>query len=98
MALEIERLPRAQADQLDIWLYVAAESVKAADNLSDRLDEAAGFLATHPEAGRSRAEFAATLRSHPIGAYVIFYRHDSKTLTIVRILSSYRDITGDLFQ
>jgi toxin ParE1/3/4 len=97
MRLKARRGAKAKADELDIWLYVASDSHSAADRLLDRLGDAVQMLAEFPEAGRARPDLAAGLRSYPMGQYVIFYTHDASTLHVVRIISSQRDVTSDLF-
>ena len=97
MALEIERSPQARSDELDIWLHIATDNVGAADRILDRLDDVVRMPARHPAAGRSRSELGEGMRSHPVEAYVIFYRHNDSTLTVVRILSALRDTPPKLF-
>jgi toxin ParE1/3/4 len=56
------------------------------------------MLAGQPRAGRLRPELHRGLRSFPVGSYVIFYEADDKALTVVRILSAYRDLDPDMFE
>ena len=98
MPLKIRRTIQADQDAFDIWAYISADSPQAADRLLRRLDAAYRAIAESPDIGRVRPELSDGIRSLPQGTYAIFYRHDNQTLTIVRILSSYRDVTGDLFQ
>ena len=83
---------------VDIWLYVAEHNLTAADRLMYDIETAFAMLAEQPNAGKSRPELAASLRSIPVGEYAIFYRPTETRIEIVRVLSSYRDITSDLFQ
>ena len=46
--------------------------------------------------GRQRDELAPTLRSFPVGRYVIFYRSIEGGIEVARVLSAYRDL-GRLF-
>lgn len=48
--------------------------------------------ATQPGIGRTRDELAESLRSFPVGNYVIFYRAMPDGIDIVRVLSGFRDI------
>lgn len=43
----------AERELVDIWLYVAAENVDAADRMVDRLRAASQSLASFPKLGRS---------------------------------------------
>ena len=96
--LKVVRESHAKADLVDIWLYVASDNLTAADRLMDEIETAFAMLAAQPNAGRSRPELAASLRSIPVGAYAIFYRPTETRIEVVRVLSSYRDVTRDLFQ
>ncbi|NGO53521.1 type II toxin-antitoxin system RelE/ParE family toxin [Allomesorhizobium camelthorni] len=96
MAHRIRLRPRARADMLDIWKYVAAENERAAEKIIARINDVFLLLASEPEAGRRRSELSEGLRSFPAGSYVVFYEVREKTVDIVRVVSGYRDITGDL--
>ena len=54
------------------------------------------MLARHPEAGRLHDELGAGIRLYPVGQYVIAYQIDHDVITIVRILSGFRDIAAQL--
>ena len=56
------RRPLAEADILEIWDYIAEDSLPAADRWLDRLDEQFRLLATHPMIGRSLDELAPGVR------------------------------------
>ena len=96
MALRIRVRPRARADMLDIWNYIAAESERSAEKVLLRIGEVYQILASQPQAGRRRPELAEDLRSFPVGTYVVFYEIGDRSVDIVRVLSGYRDITEDL--
>jgi toxin ParE1/3/4 len=59
----VSRRPLAAADILDIWDYIAEDSLDEADRWVDRLDEKLDLLATQPLMGRARDELLAGLRS-----------------------------------
>jgi len=65
MLLKVRRWPQARADQQDIWLAVAENSVRAADGVIDRIDEVIFMLAQQPEAGRVRDDLRSGLRYFP---------------------------------
>lgn len=50
----------AENDLLEAWLYVAEESIGAADHLLDRIEAEARTLLQQPKMGRARDELAAT--------------------------------------
>jgi toxin ParE1/3/4 len=88
----VTRRPLAALDILDIWDYIAEDSVAAADQWLDKLDEKFNLIATQPLMGRAREELAAGLRSFPFGRYVIFYVPFENGIDVVRVLHGARDI------
>jgi toxin ParE1/3/4 len=84
--------PRARSDLTEIWSYIADDSISNADAFIDKLYEAVKALASQPGVGRRREELAPGILSFPFGRYVIFYRTNSDTIEIVRILHGARDI------
>ena len=86
------RKPLARADLLDIWNYVADDSPAKADRLLDSIDKRCQTLSRFPKMGRVRNELGPSLRSFPVGNYVIFYREVSKGIEIIRVLHGARDI------
>ena len=84
--------PLARGDLLDIWDYVAADSLTKADRLLDTINKQCEKLARFPEMGRARDELAPSLRSFPVGKYVIFYRPIEDGIEVVRVLHGKRDL------
>ena len=83
---------QSRSDLDDTWLYIASDNRTAADRFIDELVGKFQTLATQPGIGRSRDELAESLRSFPVGNYVIFYRALADGIEIVRVLSGFRDI------
>lgn len=88
----VARRPLAAADILDIWDFIAEDSIDQADRWVDRLDEKLALLATQPLMGRARDELATNVRSFPFGRYVIFYAPMEHGIDVVRVLHSARDV------
>ncbi len=90
---------QSRSDLDDIWLYIASDNLIAADRFIDELVGKFQTLAEQPGIGRTRDELAQSLRSFPVGNYVIFYRAMQDGIEVVRVLSGFRDIpnvfTGD---
>jgi len=86
------RRPLAEADILEIWDYIADDSVAAADRWLDELDAKFNLLATQPMMGRVRDELEPGMRSFPFGRYVIFYMPIDEGIDVVRVLHGARDI------
>jgi toxin ParE1/3/4 len=90
----ITRRPQAAVDILDIWLYIAEDSIEQADRWVDKLDEKLGIMATQPLMGREREALAPSLRSFPFGRYVIFYVPIDDGIDLVRVLHGARDVNA----
>ena len=89
---KIERSEQAELDLIDIWTYIARDSLTAADNLIDQIETVCQLLAKSPLLGRARAELAPGLRSFSVGDYLIFYCPTKSGIVIVRVLSGYRNL------
>jgi toxin ParE1/3/4 len=57
------RTAQAEEDLIDIWSYIAADNVRAADRLLDTLDEKSQLLADNPGLGVERPEITPDVRS-----------------------------------
>ena len=88
----VTRRPLAEADILEIWDYIADDSLAAADRWVDRVDEQFRMLAAQPMMGRAREELAPGVRSFPFGRYVVFYMPLNDGIDVVRVLHGARDI------
>ena len=88
----VTRRPLAEADILEIWDYIADDSLAAADRWVDRLDEQFRMLAAQPMMGRAREELAPGVRSFPFGRYVVFYTPLDDGIDVGRVLHGARDI------
>lgn len=84
--------PQAEIDLIDIWQFIADDSMERADGFLDRINNTVENLAKMPNMGRNRVEIARQLRSFPVGNYVIFYRIIEGGIEIVRVLHGSRDI------
>ena len=89
---QVTRRPLAETDILEIWDYIADDSLAAADRWVDLLDKQFRVLATQPMMGRARDELAPGVRSFPFGRYVIFYVPLDDGIDVVRVLQGARDI------
>ena len=88
----VTRRPQAEADVLEIWDYIAEDSVIDADRRVDRLDEKLSLWATQPLMGRNRDELATGIRSLAFGRYVVFFEPLPNGIDVVRVLHGSRDI------
>ena len=88
----VTRRPHAEADILEIWGYIAEDSVVAADRWVDKLDEKFALWATQPMMGRARDELSPGIRSLAFGRYVVFFQPLPDGMDVVRVLHGSRDI------
>lgn len=90
----VTRRPQAELDILEIWAYIAADSVTEADKWIDRLDRLLGTWATQPMMGLERPELAPGLRSLPFGRYVVFSTPlaERAGIDVVRVMHGSMDI------
>ena len=88
----ITRRPEAETDVIDIWGFIAEDSITEADRWVDRLDERLQLWATQPMIGRARDELAPGIRSMAFGRYVVFFAPIHDGIDIVRVLHGSRDI------
>ena len=68
----------AADDLLEIWLFIADDSIRSADKWIDTLNKTCKQLAANPHLGRLRKELAADLRSFPVENYVLFSQPSHK--------------------
>ena len=81
---------QAEVDVQDIWLYIAADNVNAADRLVDRFTETFEQLATTPRIGQAQEQYRSGLRCFPVGRYVIFYSIVDDEIEVYRVLHGAR--------
>ena len=89
---KVIRTPLAKQDLAEIWEYIAYDKLDAANAHIAKIDETFLMLAARPFAGRARDEFAADLRSFPVGRHLILYRKISGGVEVVRVLHGQRDL------
>ena len=88
--VRITRSRPARADLREIWLYVAQDSIEAADRLLDRVDRTVRMLANNPGIGERQDDLRAGLRRFVMGNYLVFYETVPGGIRIVRVLHGAR--------
>jgi plasmid stabilization system protein ParE len=84
--------PQARVDLLEIWHYIAPQSLQNANKVWEDLKAGIRKVAESPWLGHVRKDVDdANLRFFAVHSFVIAYRPDTKPLKIVRIVSGYRD-------
>jgi toxin ParE1/3/4 len=83
---------RADADFDEIWNYIAQDNPEAADRVENSLHAAIRLLARMPGMGHRRNDVSNPIyRFWAVGAYVIAYRREGRTIVVVRIIHGARD-------
>ncbi len=59
--------PAARSDLDEVWQYVAAHNLRAADQLIDAFLKRVFLLASQPSMGQARPDLAADVRHFPVG-------------------------------
>jgi toxin ParE1/3/4 len=95
--MQVRFTPLAEADLIDIAMYIAQDNPERALSFVDELEEQCQKLGRNPLIGAQRPELGEALRVWPHGRYLIFYQPNASTVTIARVLHSSRDISEDDF-
>ncbi len=84
--------PEALADLDDIWEYIAADNVGAADRLLEEIYEAIRALVPFPQVGHIRPDLTSRpLRFHAVRELLIAYAADERPLIVVAVLHGRRN-------
>jgi len=89
----VKRTLKAEEDLIEIWLYIAQDNPKAADELLNDFEEKFFLLAQSPKLGTLRPDIANRLRYFPVHNYLILYRQIAKGIEVVRVIHGARLIT-----
>jgi plasmid stabilization system protein ParE len=88
--------PRALNDLDEIWEYIAADHVNAANRVESAIWSACNSLAKHPMMGSKRREITLlpvrfwTVARFP--NFIVVYRPDTKPLQVVAVLHGNRNL------
>src|ERR1041384_3703309 len=84
--------PRARRELQNIWTYIAHRTLSAADRLVERIENDATRLAEMPGMGHRRNDVTQRrYRFWRVKPYMIVYRYNDSTLTVLRIIDGARD-------
>ena len=87
-------MPAAQQDLREIGLYIGRSGPENARRLLRNLNDKLQMLARMPGTGRLRSDLLISMRSFPVGRYVIFYQQTAAGIEILRVLHGSRDVPG----
>ena len=84
--------PEAYRDIEEIWEYIAADSLAAADRTVEEFYRTIRKLASFPNQGHSRADLTSSpLRFLAVRDYVIVYATDAEPLVVIAVLHGRRN-------
>jgi plasmid stabilization system protein ParE len=88
----------AAGDLEELWNFIAADSIDAADRTIERLFDAFAALAKKPGMGHKRVDLTdLPVLFWPMGNYLVIYRATGRPIQIVAIVHGRRDIPTFLF-
>ena len=87
------RTEASEADLIEIWNHIAADSPNAADRVVRQIGRQIERLTDFPEIGPRRREIAPELRALIVGSYLVLYRYGGDVVEVVRIIHGAHDLT-----
>lgn len=89
--------PEARGDLIEIWKYIANDNINAADDVRREIFAAIHRLAKTPGLGHWRRDLTEReFRFWRVHSYLIVYNPNARPIEVVRVLSSYRDVSAVL--
>lgn len=87
----------ADRDLDEIWEYIAADNVEAADHWIEALFDAFEALGQTPGMGHKREDLTRyPVLFWPVGGYLLIYRADRRPIEIVAVTQGSRDVPAFL--
>ena len=83
--------PKARRDLIDIWKYIAQDSLQHADRWLERVYQVFVFLGLEPRMGSTSDEIHPGTRKFPLGNYIIYYRVTSRGVQVLHVFHGKRD-------
>jgi toxin ParE1/3/4 len=84
--------PQAYTDLEEIWEYIAADSLDAADDVREEIYQAIQSLVPFPYIGHNRPDLTARpLRFQSVRDYVIAYAPDERPLAVIAVVHGRRN-------
>jgi toxin ParE1/3/4 len=88
----VVRTRKSRSDLVEILLYIRRDNHRAARRLLDTIDDKLQLLSEFPGLGQPGEDLARSLRSFPIGDYLLFYRPMKDGIQLIRVLHGKRDL------
>lgn len=89
---QVSRFRQAEEDIVTIAAYIARDSLSAAANWLDKLEETLELLASQPYLGQAVDGIRPGLRRLTQGNYLLFYEPRDDGIVLVRVLHGARNI------
>ena len=84
--------PDVSTDLEEIWEFIAADNLGAADRLLEEIYGAIRGLVSFPQLGHVRSDLTSRpLRFHSVGDYLIAYAPEEKPLIVLSVLHGRRN-------
>jgi toxin ParE1/3/4 len=84
--------PDAYGDLDEIWEFIAADNLRAADGALEEIYQAINALVPFPNVGHNRQDLSSKpLRFQPVRDFLIAYAPDEKPLLVIGILHGKRN-------
>jgi len=84
--------PAALADLEEIWEFIAADNVDAADRVLMEIHEAIRALVRFPQQGHIRSDLSSRpLRFQPVRSFLIAYAPEEEPLLVIAVLHGRRN-------
>jgi toxin ParE1/3/4 len=84
--------PQARLDLLEVWHQIAADSPSTADKVFQRIESEIRDLMEMPGKGHWRSDVRDVRYGFwTVYSYVVAYRYDETTSTVVRVIHGRRD-------
>jgi toxin ParE1/3/4 len=99
MAIELKWTPRAEEDLIEIYSFIALDSLAAADRVLARLEASVEILARNPRIFMRRPDIRPSTRVLVEGPYLVLYETHPDTdqgpirsVEIVRVVDGRRNL------
>ena len=91
--LRIDKLPLAEIDLIDIWIYGCTTwNTTQADSYADSIENTLNALASSPKMNHIRNDFCPPIRICYHVSHMIIYTIEKNSIVVVRILHKSMDI------
>ncbi len=84
--------PRARINFNEIWLFIAVDTMVAADSVYRRIMHKAQLAADNPHMGASRPELSSNARILLEGRYIIIYELNFDGISVIAVIHGMRNL------